>query len=254
MQPTNLRGIVRYHGAKFAGWQIQQNAVTVQGALEAALAQIAQAPVGVHGAGRTDAGVHALGQVFSFRWPKEPDCASLERALNGMLSPDVRVSDVRVAAPEFHPRKSAIAKHYCYALEVGKFPDPFTADFAWLISPNVDLEVVRMLAARLAGEHDFAGFQCSGATVRSTVRTLHSLTLCPGGFVCPEAREGVYWRLDFRGDGFLYKMIRNITGTLIDIARGQLPEAALHERLSLPGPYRGYTAPAHGLALMSVDY
>jgi tRNA pseudouridine38-40 synthase len=170
-----------------------------------------------------------------------------------MLSPDLRAESVEVVPDEFDARFSATGKRYAYAFSLAKFPDPFTARYAWLVPWSVDLEQLGVLAKRIAGRRDFAGFQCAGASAKETVRTLHSVDLLPGGFAGPVDAAGL-WRLEFRGDGFLYKMVRNLTGTLIDVARGLLPASALDERLNSPGPYRGYTAPPHGLALMEVEY
>lgn len=249
----NIKAKVRYDGSGFAGWQVQPGLRTVQGELERVLSTIASQPIGVRGAGRTDAGVHALGQVCNFEWPREPDTERLRRSVSGMLSPDLRAESIEVAPDDFDARYSATAKRYAYAFSLSKFPDPFTARYAWLVPWRVDMQLLADLAGRITGRRDFAGFQCSGASSTTTVRTLYSANLMQGGFAGPVDAEGL-WRLEFRGDGFLYKMVRNLVGTLIDVARGLLPSSALDERLNSLGPYRGYTAPGHGLALMEVEY
>lgn len=253
MNDANLAGIVRYDGTGFDGWQVQPERRTVQGAIEAALSRMVSQRVRIDGAGRTDAGVHALGQVFSFRWPGAADCPRLRRALSAMLGPEIRVERLVPAPPEFHARKSATGKRYAYALSLEREPDPFSARYAWRVPRPVDIGELERLARRLEGEHDFAGFQSSGSAVRSTVRTIHSIRLERGGVVAPfDARH--LWRLEFHGNGFLYKMVRNIVGTLVDIARGRLPESRLEELLEAPGPFQGHTAPAHGLTLVEVEY
>ena len=249
----NLKGIVRYDGTGFSGWQIQPNVRTVQGEIEQALSRIASQPIRVQGAARTDAGVHALGQVFSCRWPHEPDCERLRRSVSKMLGPEIRVASMQQAAPDFHARFSAVSKRYAYTLSLCREPDPFSARYAWHIPWKIDVRRLADLARRLVGTRDFAGFQCAGASVETTLRTLHSVELFNGGVVDPcDARD--LWRLEFCGDGFLYKMVRNITGVLIEIARGKLPEERLAERLDSPGPFHGHTAPAHGLTLIEVIY
>ncbi|MBX7258935.1 MAG: tRNA pseudouridine(38-40) synthase TruA [Candidatus Hydrogenedentes bacterium] len=248
------KAVVRYVGTGFAGWQVQPRQRTVQGALEEALRTISGQPVRVTGAGRTDSGVHALGQVCSFVWRANADLDQLRRSLSCMLAPEIRVLSIEPAPREFHARKSAAGKRYSYSLYLGPEADPFTAAYAWRVSPKLNLDRLASLCPLIEGEHDFAGFQSSGASEKlSTVRTLHSVRLAPGGVFSPlDARD--LWRVEFHGNGFLYKMIRNIVGTFTEIARGALSESRIEERLSSPGPYRGLTAPAHGLTLIEVLY
>jgi len=250
----NLRGVVRYDGTAFAGWQIQPGLPTIQGALEGALARIASQPVRVYGAARTDAGVHALGQGISFRWPAAKRCPeNLAKSLSKMLTPDIRVESLEAAPPEFHARYTAQSKHYAYTLSLDRTPDPFTARYAWDVPWPLDLECLSGLLREVQGTHDFAGFQASGAARTRTVRTLHAVSLRRGGVIQPFDAARL-WRIDFHGDAFLYKMVRNIVGTAVDIARGQLPRTRLAELLDAPGPFLGRTAPARGLALVAVHY
>jgi tRNA pseudouridine38-40 synthase len=250
----NVRVTVRYVGAGFAGWQVQPGERTVQGEIERALSQIAGREVRVHGAGRTDAGVHALAQVCSFRWEAEADLDKLCRSLTRMLGPEIQCIEARAVPDEFHARKSATAKRYWYTLSLSKHPDPFTAPFAWTPPRGVDIDRLRSLCPRFEGEHDFAGYQCGGAGEKeSTVRTIYSMRVAPGGVMAPcDARD--LWHIEFNGSGFLYKMVRNITGAVIDAARGNIPESRLDDLLASGGPYRGHTAPAHGLTLVEVEY
>jgi tRNA pseudouridine38-40 synthase len=249
----SLKAVVRYYGAAFAGWQVQSNERTVQGVIEEALSQIASHPVRVHGASRTDAGVHALGQVCSWQWNADADVARLRRSLCKMLGPSVRIESLEWAPDNFHPRKSAHSKRYAYVLHLARRPDPFLCRYAWTVPWRLDMDLLREMAARVTGTHDFAGFQGGGSDVRNTVRTLFSVRLEEGVVVGPAACAGS-WRLVFHGDGFLYKMIRNITGTLVEIARDHLPPSRLDELLAAPGPYHGFTAPPQGLFLVEVLY
>ncbi len=250
---STLKVTVRYDGTGFAGWQVQPDRRTVQGELQRVLSQIASRTVHVFGASRTDAGVHALGQVFSCQWrgPLAPE--RLQRSLSQMLGPEIRIECIEEVAPEFHARKCARRKRYAYTLSLAQHADPFSARYAWHVPWAIDLECLAQLARRLEGKHDFAGFQASGATVKTTVRTVESVGVRPGGIIGPCDAEGLM-HIEFCADGFLYKMVRNLVGTLVDIARGVMPEARLEDLLASPGPYCGHTAPAHGLVLLEVIY
>ena len=248
-----VRATIRYIGTPFAGWQVQPDQRTVQGEIEKALSQIAGGPVRIHGAGRTDAGVHALAQVCSFPWNSGKDLNTLRRSLTKMLAPDIQITAIEKAPQEFHARKSAIGKQYWYTLSAAREADPLSAAFAWTLPHGVDLESLRALCERFVGTHEFAGFQSSGAEKESTVRTLHCVELVPGGVVSPVDARDLY-TIRFHGNGFLYKMVRNITGTLIDVARGNVSESRIDELFASHGPYHGYTAPAHGLTLVEVLY
>jgi tRNA pseudouridine38-40 synthase len=248
-----LRGVVRYDGTNFAGWQVQPHARTVQGELQRVLTLIARKPVKVRGASRTDSGVHALGQVIAFPWRPDDSPERLRHSLSMLLAPEIRVESLAVTRPEFHPRFDATAKRYAYALCLQKESDPFAARYAWLFRWDFDPELLRTLTQRLVGRRDFAGFQSSSAAVRNTVRTIHSIELQPGAIIGVCDHPNLV-RLEFHGDGFLYKMIRNIVGTVMHVARGKLPVETLDQRLDSPGPYLGYTAPACGLTLREVEF
>jgi tRNA pseudouridine38-40 synthase len=249
-----IRGIIRYDGTNFAGWQVQPNQRTVQGALEEALGRIAGEPIRVISAGRTDAGTHALGQVFSCDWSADVPLDQLRRRLSQMLVPDARIESIEPAPDDFHATWHAKSKRYAYVVNLAREPDPFAVRYSWCIfRDDLDRAHVNELALRLTGKHDFAGFCSNGAQVDDTVRTLISATIADGPVVGPAGAQE-YLRLEFEGDGFLYKMVRNLTGTIIEIALGKLPESTLDERLHGPGPYLGYSAPARGLFLMEVKY
>lgn len=250
----NLKCTVRYEGTEFAGWQTQPGEHTVQGVLEEALAVIAQQPVHIHGAGRTDSGVHALAQVFSCRWPRrdvEPE--RVRRSLSRMVGPAIRVEALERVDDAFHARKSALSKRYAYTLHLGREPDPFASRYAWTVPLEVDLKKAAEQLRRIEGTHDFAGFQGAKSSVTNTVRTLYSARLLEGGVIGPRDAAALY-RIELHGDGFLYKMARNVVGAVVDIARGKLPASALDERFAAPAPYLGHTAPAHGLTLLEVLY
>lgn len=248
-----LKSVVRYDGTGFAGWQVQPDQRTVQEALETTLSTIAGETLRITGAGRTDAGVHALGQVYSCDWPEGVPWEGLQRSLSKMLGPEIRIESVEAVSKGFNALRSAVAKHYTYVLYDDLHPDPFSHRYAWSVPRGVDWEAVRRLSRAVVGTHDFAGFCASGSSVKTTVRTIHSVNLCEGPLIGPVG-AGHYWRLEFHGEGFLYKMVRNLVGTLIEIGRGRTPESRLDELLHAPAPYHGFTAPAHGLFLVQVEY
>ena len=249
---TTLKCTVRYDGTDFSGWQRQDGRRTVQGDLEAALSRMASAPVAIQGAGRTDAGVHALGQVFSCRWPGEPP-QRLSHALSQMLGPEIRIEGLETAAPEFNARFDATGKRYVYTFDFGRSPDPLLARYAWHVPYRLDLSLVEQCLALVMGTHDFAGFQSTGNQMKNTVRTLYKANLLPGGLLTPEDGQGVY-KIELFGDGFLYKMVRNLCGTFIEVARGRFTTDFITESLDRGGPFLGLCAPAKGLALATVYY
>jgi len=248
-----LKFEVRYDGTDFHGWQIQPGQRTVQGVIEDALSQIAQQRIRITGAGRTDSGVHALAQVFHCDWPIAAEFARLPKALSRMLGPEVSVGSVLECGDDFHARYSAKSKRYGYTLHRANTADPFSARYAWRVDPSVDREALAHLARFVEGKHDFAGFQCSGDSVETTVPTIYGIAIEDGPLAGPAGATD-HVRLVFHGNGFLYKMVRNIVAVLVDAARGHLPDSIVHEKLAETGPYQGMTAPAHGLFLMNVLY
>ena len=248
-----IKAVVRYDGTDFSGWQVQPGQRTVQGVIEEALAHMAGQPVRIAGAGRTDAGVHALGQVFSCRWPGPKRPEELRHSLSQLLGPEIRVESIGVVPNDFHAQRSAAGKRYAYVISQSAEPDPFLDKYAWTVPWEIDRGTVVKLIDKIVGEHDFAGFCSSGSSVETTSRTIYSVDVYDGAVLGPMDAEGV-WRIEFHGNGFLYKMVRNLVGTIIDIARGQTPESRLDELLHAPAPYHGFTAPAKGLFLTGVEY
>ena len=243
-----LLAFCRYDGTDFVGWQRQRNGLSVQQAIEEALHRLAGMPVAIQGAGRTDAGVHALGQAFSFCWPRKP-LPRLRHALNNMLAPRIRIDRILQVAPGFNARFQAVSKRYAYALDLCRFADPLSTRFCWHVPYPLDLDKMRRCLAVLPGKKDFAGFQSSGNQMKSTVRTLYSAELLQGGWNGAGDNDRL-WRLEFHGDGFLYKMVRNLCGTLVEIGRGRFPESFMLEQLERGAPFLGHCAPPHGLTLI----
>ena len=235
-----------YDGTAYHGFQIQANAPTVQLCLEQALAVLYGSTIRVEAAGRTDAGVHARGQVVNFSAPALVPESRLPFALNGLLPEDIVVAAARQVEEDFSARRDARAKVYAYTIDNGPFPDVLQRRYAWHVARPLDLTGMQKAAARLRGRHDFRAFQAAGSCVKTTVRTLYGLRLTG-------RRQFIY--LMFKGDGFLYKMVRNITGTLVEVGLGRLDPADV-EYILQQGcrGSAGATAPARGLCLEKVIY
>lgn len=259
-----LRLVLAYDGTGFVGWQRQPRGTSVQALLEDALGRVEGHGVRVVGAGRTDAGVHALGQVASCRLDHPIAVADLRRALNAMLPPEVRVRQVDEVADAFHARYSAQRKTYRYALTRGDVPSPFLHRFAWHVGVPLDLSAMAAGAQALEGTHDFAAFQSTGGTVKTTVRTVFSSTIRETG---AGAGFGTTWigdvhdasstiiTYEVEGDGFLRHMVRAIVGSLVEVGTGRRPACWMTELLdSRRRDEAGPTAPAHGLWLVCVGY
>lgn len=249
----NVKGVVRYDGTDFAGWQIQPDQRTVQGSLEDALTRIAGERVVVNGASRTDAGVHALGQTIQFRWNGPKTLDALRRSLSQMLGPEIRVKSLDPVDDNFHATISAIGKRYAYVICTRREPDPFSHRHALWYPHPIDWARLAELTTEIVGTRDFAGFTAAGSQATTTVRTVRTIEIKRGPVVGP-IDDDSHVRIEFEGDGFLYKMIRNLTGTLLEIARGKKNAATIAKHLASPGPYCGYTAPARGLFLLRVFY
>jgi tRNA pseudouridine38-40 synthase len=248
--PAKIRLTVAYDGTAYAGWQVQPagHGATIQGLIEDRLARLyANQPIRVHGSGRTDAGVHALGQVAHFRPPERPliPLDELPRILNGMLPGDIRIRAATPESDDFHARYRAAGKAYAYVLHRGG-PDPFAERWSWRQPECTDVAAMRRAARRLTGRHDFSSFTVSRADIGDAERHLRSIAIRAfGDRLC----------LCFVGDGFLYKMVRSLVAALVEAGRGRLAPSdvasilAAQDRAAAPA-----TAPAHGLFLVDVFY
>jgi tRNA pseudouridine38-40 synthase len=248
-----LKLTIAYDGARFVGWQRQAHGESIQGLLEAALASLEGRPVTLHGAGRTDAGVHAIGQTASVSLACPHDAATILRAMNAQLPPDVRVIDAADVPPDFHARFSARGKTYRYLVVNDRIATPFLSRFAWHVHERLDVDAMRSAAAALAGTHDFAAFQSAGTALSSSTRTLMRSELWVEDAAFPAHGQTIVYEVT--GDGFLRHMVRAIVGTLVDVGRGQRPPESMHELLASGSrAAAGPTAPAQGLFLVSVTY
>jgi len=246
---TNYQLIIAYDGSEFGGWQVQPNAVSIQELIEKALQTILREPITLTGSGRTDAGVHAIGQVANFFTSKTPDPYRLRASLNGLLPKSIRIKEVSTADHNFHARYSAKRKCYHYRLCTAEVQLPFQRPYSWHIRFPFDAAALKQAAHYLIGEHDFTSFANeahSGSAAKNAVRSLYRLDCIP---------EDDGWRLEFEANGFLYKMVRNITGTLIEVAAGKRCPNEMSAILEAKDRKEaGQAAPPQGLFLISVSY
>lgn len=257
---TNLSRTIKitlaYDGTRYVGWQRQSEGTSVQGLLEEALARFEGRPTTVHGAGRTDAGVHALGQVASAQLSGGHDTLELLRGLNTSLPADVRVLQVDEVADNFHARFSARSKTYRYAIRNAPIVSPFEYPFVWHVADRLDVAAMRAAAAALAGTHDFACFRSTGQEARrGTTRTItRSEILNTYQLPTTDDQPGLV-AYEVTATGFLRHMVRAIAGTLVDVGRGRRSPDSMAALLD--GRARadaGMTAPSQGLFLVSVTY
>jgi tRNA pseudouridine38-40 synthase len=261
-----LKLLVAYDGTSFVGWQRQAEGISVQGLLEQAFGILEGAPVPVVGAGRTDAGVHATGQVASLQLQSALPAADLLRALNAHLPDDVRVLAVEDAADGFHARFQARSKTYEYRIMNGPLVSPFARRYVWHVPVALDPGRMQEAARLIEGRHDFACFQSTGGSARTSVRRVFRSDISTGDGAAPPAAATaivpepavpggrlIVYRVT--GDGFLRHMVRAIVGTLVEIGRGAA-DAELMRTLLAAGTRAGAgpTAPASGLCLTTVSY
>jgi tRNA pseudouridine38-40 synthase len=248
----NLKLILSYDGSDFAGWQVQPDAVTVQGTLASAIGRVTGEKVLPQGSGRTDAGVHALAQVVTFVTESSVPTANFVKALNDVLPPSVRVLEVEEAAADFHARKSTRAKTYWYRIYRAPICPPFLARYVWHYRFPLDEQAMVQAAGRVEGEHDFTSFAAvdpergrDGAPV-SNVRRIFSSNW---------ERQGDQFVYTVKGSGFLHHMVRNLVGTLILVGKGTLQTEDVTRILEARDrSAAGATAPAGGLYLVGVEY
>lgn len=240
---------LQYDGTDFVGWQRQAAGVSIQGLLEEALRPIEGSAVTVHGAGRTDAGVHAIGQVASFRLAAAIAPERLMRALNAVLPRDLRVANAEVMPGDFHARFSATGKVYDYRIVQGAIVSPLVRRYVWHVRSRLNPEAMREAATAVLGEHDFAAFQGARAHVHTTVRTVRRIEWTGAG----SSEDPLV--LQMEGDGFLRHMVRNLAGTLVEIGLGRMTPGSVGGILESRDRTRaGPTAPASGLILREVLY
>ena len=258
---------VAYDGTGYSGWQVQPERVTIQSMLEKAIAQVCRERVRVTGSGRTDTGVHAFGQVASFSLQSwRASAADLCRALNSKLPTDIAISEIADAKQDFHAIRDAMGKRYRYQIQIGGMRDAFEYRYRWHVQGPIDVDAMRDAAALLLGKHDFASFQAVGAARKTTVRTVRDLGIIDqqnpreltsdiAGQGRGQSPWGRHIAIEIEADGFLYNMVRNIVGTLIEVGRGKHAASWVQQVLHAKDRAQaGPTAPPHGLCLLHVHY
>lgn len=245
-----FRITLAYDGTAYAGWQYQPDVATIQGTVEQALRKIVGSLARISGSGRTDAGVHAWGQVASFRCDTRLSPEILCRALNAHLPGDIHIRAARQVPDRFHATRDAISKRYVYRIQDGPERDLFARTITWHIPRRLDLAAMQEAARCLVGRHDFRSFEAVGAPRKTSVRTILELSLqrVPRGDLNP-------LEIAVEADGFLYNMVRNIVGSLVLVGKGEQPPEWLSQVLAaMDRSHAGPTAPALGLTLWCVRY
>lgn len=240
--------VIAYDGTNYGGWQVQPNSISIQTLVQKALETVTRHPIELTGAGRTDAGVHALGQTAHFSC-NTGDMQKLLHSVNCLLPAEIRLREIDQVPEDFHARYSAKGKIYHYHLHLDRVLDPFKRLYSFHVFDKVSIPLFKEAALAFVGTHDFLSFaneSHKGSASIDAVRTLKRLDVI-------EEKGGI--RLEFEGDGFLYKMVRNIVGTLIDVAAKRIPIERVPEILKEKDRKKaGFTAPAHGLFLIRVLY
>jgi tRNA pseudouridine38-40 synthase len=246
LSARNLRLLIAYDGSGFAGWQIQPSAPTVQGAIETALQQITQRPCRLRAAGRTDAGVHALGQVANTYTESPIGCDKLRGGLNALLREAITIREIDEVNAAFDARRDARGKHYRYAIHNARTIPPLLRRSVHHVHRPLQLQAMADAAARLVGQHDFAAFRAASCERETTVRTLYR---------CTVAAHGPAVHIDVEGTAFLKNMVRIIAGTLIEVGLGRRAPASIDALLAAGDRTQaGVTAPPQGLCLVEVFY
>lgn len=242
----NIKLTVAYDGTAYHGFQRQANALAVQQVLEDRLKTIFGHTISMVASGRTDTGVHAYGQVINFRTTGSIPVKRIVAAASSVLPEDIIIIDAEEADSEFHARRSAKNKTYMYRIHNARLPNPFERKYAWHVTAELDVCLMDIVSRQIVGTHDFSAFRGAGSAPVNPVKTI---------FEARCRREDQQVTFTFTGSGFLYHMVRNLVGTIVEIGAGRrLPETLLQILDSRDRRNAGATAPAHGLYLMHVQY
>lgn len=242
----NIKLTIEYDGTDYCGWQIQKNAKTIQGILVNAIEKLTREEITLNGSGRTDSKVHAYGQVANFKTNSNIPPEKFAHALNGILTEDIKVKKSEEVDMDFHARYSAKAKMYRYLIYNSKFPSPLLRNRAWYVPYPLNFEEMERAAGSFMGTHDFSAFRASGSDVECSVRTVSRISL---------DKNGDIMSLEVTASGFLYNMMRIITGTLVDVGRGKIKCEEVQKIIESHNRKRaGQTAPPEGLYLVHVYY
>ena len=242
----NIQLIISYKGTRYAGWQFQKNALSVEACLLEAIKAVTGEKVKLYGSGRTDAGVHAIGQAANFMTDSTIPPERFALALNTKLPRDIRIMKSRAVADDFHSRYNAAGKIYVYQIYNAPIESPLYWDYTWHVRENLDLDLMKQAAGNFLGWHDFKGFMSTGSCVKTTERRIDEINI---------EKDGPLITLNFRGNGFLYNMVRIITGTLVEVGEKRIDVKSVPDIIKSGDRERaGITAPAQGLFLKKVIY
>jgi tRNA pseudouridine38-40 synthase len=248
---------LQYDGSAYNGWQVQATGVTIQGLLQGCIYRLTGERVNVIGAGRTDAGVHAIEQVAAFDSGSVLEADVIRRALNALLPPDIRVMDIAEAEKDFHPRYDAQSKRYVYLIANMRQVPVFIHRYVWWVRFPLDADAMRTAAASLIGSHDFSSFRGAGCGAKSPVRSISCLETerrHDEGFLFARF-QGDFIRVSIEANAFLRHMVRNIVGTLVEVGRGKAGPEGMKDILEArERKAAGPTAPPNGLFLEKVIY
>jgi tRNA pseudouridine38-40 synthase len=248
VKTINFKISVVFDGSAYFGWQRQPNGISVQERIEEVLKRLTGKRVVLEGSSRTDTGVHALGMVASFKWSKKKmSVADLKKALNALLPDDIRIRDLEEVSSKFHARFSAKGKIYRYRILNADVSDPFRRKMVWFIHQKLNVRAMNQAARYFVGKHDFSSVAANPGYARTTmVRHIKR---------CEAKKRGDEIHIEVEADGFLYKMVRTIVGTLVQVGLGKRDVASVKELIaSKDRRLAGKTAPAHGLYLVQVQY
>ncbi|MGL5717568.1 MAG: tRNA pseudouridine(38-40) synthase TruA [Paraclostridium sp.] len=241
----NIKITIQYNGKNYCGWQKQNNSPGIQGTIEKAVFDITAEEVKITGSGRTDSGVHALGQVANFMTDSKIPVDRIPNALNAKLPKDISIIKAEEMNEDFHSRYSAKKKRYRYQIYNSPYRSPIYSDISYPVKYDLDIDKMKKESKSLIGTYDFKGFMSSGSSVVDTVRTIYDINVL-------KVEDLII--IEIEGNGFLYNMVRIIAGTLVDIARGRIDTDMSTIIESKSRSMAGHTAPAHGLFLKKVDY
>lgn len=242
----NIKLVLEYKGTNYAGFQKQPVQLTIQEVFEKTLGQILREKVEIIGAGRTDAGVHAKGQVANFFTGSDMECRRLRWSANSLLPDDIVIKEVAEVSESFHARRDAISREYKYLILNRDYPSPFWNDFSYFYSPKLNLEALQEAALGLKGKHDFSSFCVAESKPKNCIRDLQKISV---------KKKNDLIHFDFKANAFLHNMVRIIVGTLIQVGIEELEPKQMFQILKAKDRTKaGPTTPAHGLTLMQVNY
>ncbi|WP_432404425.1 tRNA pseudouridine(38-40) synthase TruA [Wukongibacter sp. M2B1] len=242
----NVKLTIAYDGTNYSGWQRQNNARTVQGVIEKKIRAITKQEIQIHGSGRTDAGVHALNQIASFTAEISIPTNKFAFVLNNALPSDIVIKEVEEMDMDFHARYSAKGKKYIYKIYNGVIRNPLYANYSYFVSKNIDVNKIIEASKYFIGEHDFKGFMSSGSNVKNTIRTIYNIDVY---------QKDEFIILEYKGNGFLYNMVRIITGSLLDVSSGKIMMENLDYIIKSKDRRNArHKAPPQGLYLAKVYY